>query len=151
MTRDTITPIWSGETRLGQYLVLVAEGWGPNPRLAVWDRDQGTAAPLWSGHAADFEAVVVHGETVISGWGGASLLAAARAVSDFVADVWHPAQHLHDSGWLISEDGMSARWGTWELAREGSTVRVLDHIGQRQVAIPRAVLAHLARDRMVEP
>ncbi len=151
MTRGTWWPIWSGVTRINRPIVLVADGWGPNPRLAVWDRDQGTAVPLWSGHAADFEAVVVHGETVISGWGGSSLLAAARAVSDYVADVWHPSDHLDASGWLMSEDGMSARWGPWEFAREGSAVRVLDHGGQRHVEVPRAVLACLARDRRVEP
>ena len=151
MTETKWIPIWSGVTRLDQTLVLVADGPGPNPRLAVWDRDRGNAAPLWQGAAADFEAVVVHGETVISGWGGSSLLAACRAVSDYVADVWHPSDHLDASGWTMSEDGMAARFGPWEFAREGSAVRVLDHGGQRHVEVPRAVLARLARDRRVDP
>lgn len=151
MTSEKWIPIWSGVTRIDKPIVLVAEGWGNNPRLAVWPLDRGSSSPLWQGNAADFEAVVVHGETVVSGWGGASLLAAARAVSDYVADIWHPADHLDGSGWLMSEDGMAARFGPWEIAREASAVRVLDHGGQRHVEIPRAVLARLARDRRGEP
>lgn len=148
----TWTPLWAGETSTGRPLVLVARGYGENPTLAVWPcRDRGGGFPLWYGSAADFEAVVVHGETVITGWGGAALIAACRAVSDYVADVWHPAEHLHASGWVMSEDAMAARWGEWEIAREASDVRIIGAAGASHVAVPRAVLARLARDRRVDP
>lgn len=147
----TWTPLWSGDTSTGRPLVLVAQGDGPNPRIAVWPRDVGGAVPLWLGSAADLEAVVVHGETPITGWGGAALIAACRAVSDYVADVWHPAEHLHSSGWVMSEDAMSCRWGEWEIAREASDVRIIGAAGASHVAVPRAVLARLARDRRSEP
>ena len=140
-------PIWSGSTSTHRPIVLVARGYRKNPDLAVWPRDVGGSKPLWFGTAADFEEVVIHGETVISGWGGAALLAACRAVSDFVAEVWEPSEHLHSSGWVVTPDGMAARFGEWEIAREGSDVRILGAAGTSHVAVPRAVVARLARDR----